>query len=339
MRHDHEILPGVQFRLGETTFHLNVSILKSLAQYQPDVVVAAGAWHMPATLLVSQRLTGRAFVSVFWSEGHADAARHTGGPVAWLRRRALRSHDAFAVPNRRSADWLRSQVGETFPIVELPNTVQGDFFARRHQHERTRARQQLGIPAFSQVFLQVSQLTSRKGVLPLTKAFLALSEDLTHTVRLALVGTGPERAELQDLAQQSRGQIIMAGGLGMEGIRQWLMAADWFVLNSFLDPNPLAPIEGCFASLPLLLSSRAGNYDELLKEGRTGYGIADPELPDEALRRALATSPEKSAIMGEQARVNCAMNFDLHQVATKLKNDLVALKLGQCKNVCGSADK
>ena len=45
---------------------------------------------------------------VFWSEGHAAAVLHPSGLVAWARRRAYRSYDAFAVPNARSADWARA---------------------------------------------------------------------------------------------------------------------------------------------------------------------------------------------------------------------------------------
>jgi glycosyltransferase involved in cell wall biosynthesis len=324
MAHAFEVLPGFHLRRGEATFHLNPSVLGRLGVYRPDVVLSAGSWHMLATFLTSLRMTGR-YRSVFWSEGHADTVRHRSGPISRLRRLALGLHDAFAVPNRRSAEWIRAEAGEDSRIITLPNTVEGAFFTRENGDERQEARRELGLSADEKVLVQVSQLSARKGVIPLAEAFLRLPDHLRQVARLVFVGSGLEEAELRKMADASGGRVVVAGSVPAEGVHRWLMAANWFVLNTWLDPNPLAPIEASFAALPLLMTHRAGNFEELLREGHTGFGIADPADPTPALRLALETPPERAALMGEEARANARENFDIHRVATNLVDDLVAL--------------
>jgi glycosyltransferase involved in cell wall biosynthesis len=283
---------------------------------------------MLATFLTSLRITGR-YRSVFWPEGHSDAVRHRSGLIPWLRRRALGLHDAFAVPNRRSAEWIKSEIGGRSRIIALPNTVDGAFFSRRVAGGRNEARLELGIRADVQILLQVSQMTPRKGVIPLANSFLRLPDHLTRSARLVFVGPGSQEAELRKIADSSGGRIIVAGSAAPEGVRRWLMAANWFVLNTSLDPNPLAPIEASFAGLPLLMTRRAGNFEEIVREGRTGFAIADPSDPSPTLSLALETSCERATLMGEEACDNAWANFDIRRVASNVVDDLVGLTGGR----------
>jgi glycosyltransferase involved in cell wall biosynthesis len=261
---------------------------------------------------------------VFWSEGHAEAVRHASGVIPWLRRNALRLHHAFAVPNCRSADWIRSQVRDA-RILTLPNTVDGAFFTRRSLDERGRARMALGFASAEIVVLQVSQLTQRKGVIALSQAFLALSGSAARSARLVFVGAGTLEQELRRIAAASAGRVIVAGQASVEGVRTWLMAADWFALNSSFDPNPLSPIEASFTALPLLLTRHAGNFGELLLPGKTGFEIADPADPSSALMQALTTPPDRTAEMGVASFENARTNFDISIVANDLIDQLIAL--------------
>jgi glycosyltransferase involved in cell wall biosynthesis len=323
MKHAFAIMPGLHVTLGDATHHINPSVLTRLADYRPAVVLCAGSWHMSATLLATLA-QGGGFQTVFWSEGHADAVRHAAGIVAWLRRKALRLHHAFAVPNRRSAEWILAQVCDA-RIFTLPNTVDKAFFTRRSPDERGAARTRLGLSSDDLVILHVSQLVARKGVIALARAFRTLPDCAARLARLVFLGAGPLEAELRSLAAASAGRLIVAGSTQPEGVRTWLMAADWFALNSSLDPNPLSPIEASFAGLPLLLTRNAGNFEELLLPGRTGFEISDPADPSSALRLALTTPSDRTTHMGAAAFENAEMNFDTGVVAHGLIEQLLVL--------------
>ena len=169
--------------------------------------------------------------------------------------------------------------------------------------------------------VQVSALTERKGVLPLAKAFLGLSDADRAGARLVFVGEGEQRSELESLASQSAGSIRLLGQLPPEEVRQVLWAADAFVLNTRLDPNPLSAIEASAAGLPVVMSSAAGNISEIVEAPDAGFIIRDPANPTEALRSVLAASDAELAAMGALAATN-AQRFDAMSVARSLIKQL-----------------
>jgi glycosyltransferase involved in cell wall biosynthesis len=185
-------------------------------------------------------------------------------------------------------------------------------------HEQIGARRALGLPASGRVLVQVGALSERKGPLPLVRAFLGLPSGTRGEATLALVGTGPLEAELNALSAVSAGAVRLFGHRDPAGVREILHAADTFVLNTFLDPNPLSPIEAGACGLPLVLSARAGNVAELIGASGLGIAIADPADPTEALRVALGWSDAELATLGRKARAATESAFSVIAVAADL---------------------
>jgi glycosyltransferase involved in cell wall biosynthesis len=113
----------------------------------------------------------------------------------------------------------------------------------------------------------------------------------------------------------------LLGQLPPEEVRQVLWAADAFVLNTRLDPNPLSAIEASAAGLPVLMSAAAGNIHEIVEAPNAGFVIRDPADPTEALRAVLSASDEQLAAMGARAAAN-AQRFDAMTVARSLIKQL-----------------
>jgi glycosyltransferase involved in cell wall biosynthesis len=301
--------------------HLNPGVLAEVNLLKPDTLLLAGSWNTPTMLIAGLNIYSPHPRRFFWSEGHADAALHKSGLIAWLRRRVYRTFDGFAVPNTKSAEWAIAQAGSARPVVNLPNAIDAAFFKRPSSDARSQARQKLGLPVDGRVLVQVSTLTERKGVLPLAKAFLGLSETDRAGACLVFVGEGEQRAELEGLAAQSAGAIRLLGQLPPEEVRQALWAADAFVLNTRLDPNPLSAIEASAAGLPVLMSAAAGNIHEIVEAPNAGFVIRDPADPTDALRAVLSASDEQLAAMGARAAAN-AQRFDAMTVARSLIKQL-----------------
>jgi glycosyltransferase involved in cell wall biosynthesis len=155
----------------------------------------------------------------------------------------------------------------------------------------------------------------------LAEKFLALSEAERRGAKLLFVGEGDRRAALESLAAKSGDAIRVLGQLSPEEVRQVLFAADAFVLNTRLDPNPLSAIEASAAGLPIVMSAAAGNITEIVEAPDAGFVIRDPADPTEALRAVLAASDEQLAAMGARAAEN-AQRFDAMIVARSLIKQL-----------------
>lgn len=101
MRHAHTVLRGFHPSVAGTCAHLNPGVLAELNLLKPDTLIIAGAWNTPTMLVAGLNIYSPSPRRFFWSEGHADAALHKSGLIAWLRRRGYRTFDGFAVPNMK----------------------------------------------------------------------------------------------------------------------------------------------------------------------------------------------------------------------------------------------
>jgi len=321
MRHAHTVLRGFHPSLTGIHAHLNPGVLAELNLLKPDTLLIAGSWNTPTMLIAGLNIYSPHPRRFFWSEGHADAALHKTGLIAWLRRRVYRTFDGFAVPNAKSAEWALSQAGSPRQVVTLPNAIDAKFFARPSATSRPEARRHLGLEGESRVLVQVSALSDRKGVLELAKAFLGLPVAERRGAKLLFVGEGDQRSQLETLAAGSDGAIRVLGQLPPEEVRRVLWAADTFVLNTRLDPNPLSAIEAAAAGLPIAMSAAAGNIREVVEVPQTGFVIKDAADPSEALRAALSASDDELAAMGARAAAN-AQRFDAMIVARSLIKQL-----------------
>ena len=322
MRHAHTVLRGFHPSLFGLHAHFNPGFLAALNRLKPDTLIVAGAWNTPTMLLSGLNTYSPAPRRFFWSEGHAGAVLHKSGLIARLRRRTYRSFDGFAVPNAKSAEWALAQAGEPRQVVTLPNAIDAGFFSRTSASGRQDLRRQLGLGAEDRLLVQVSALTARKGVLELARAFLGLSAEERKGAKLLFVGEGDRRAALESLASGSNGAVRLLGQLPPEEVRRVLWAADAFVLNTHLDPNPLSAIEAAAAGLTIVMSAAAGNVREVVEAKQTGFVIRDPADPTDALRLVLAATDAQLAEMGARAAELALSQFDAPAVAKSLLKQL-----------------
>jgi glycosyltransferase involved in cell wall biosynthesis len=322
MRHAHTVLRGFHPSCLGVHAHLNPGVLAELNLLKPDTLLIAGAWNTPTMLVAGLNIYSPHPRRYFWSEGHADAALHKGGLIAWLRRRIYRTFDGFAVPNAKSAEWALAQAGGPRPVVTLPNAIDARFFARPSGNAHAEARRALGLEGEGRVLVQVSALTARKGVLELAQAFLALPAVDRRGAKLLFVGDGELRSQLEALAAKSSEVLRVLGQLPPEEVRRVLWAADAFVLNTRLDPNPLSAIEAAAAGLPVVMSAAAGNIREIVEAPNTGFVIRSAADPSDALRAVLSASDAQLAEMGARATELAMAQFDASAVARSLIRQL-----------------
>jgi len=131
--------------------------------------------------------------------------------------------------------------------------------------------------------LCVGRLVESKGQLVLLRACnLLLSRG--YSLRVRLVGAGPDREDLETFAVQMRIPAVFEGARNHDETRQLLGRADIFALASFAEGVPVSLMEAMAMEVPCVSTYVAG-IPELIRDGLEGLLV--PASSAEALASAL----------------------------------------------------
>ena len=153
--------------------------------------------------------------------------------------------------------------------------------------ERAQLRERLGIRRGEAVILSVGRLSSEKGHAGLLEA-LGQLRPLERGWKLVLVGRGPDREALEELAR-ARGMSPRIRFAGFHAdVSPFYAIADVFVLPSLTEGSSNALLEAMTAGVPIVAST-AGGIPEIVLDGQTGLLARVGDLPGlaEAIRRLL----------------------------------------------------
>jgi len=215
----------------------------------------------------------------------ALACATLGKPPALVRTR----HISAPLPRNRATRWLyeraarivttgerlRAQVIEEAGVdpsrvVSVPTGIDLDRYRRG---DRLAARAALGLPADAKIVGIVATLRSWKGHSYLLKAVAAMRRP---DVLLVVVGDGPQRATLEQLAATLgiAGQVRFAGD--QAEVAPWLNAFDVFCLPSYANEGvPQALMQAMACALPVI-TTPVGSIGEIVEAEVTGI-IVPPQ--------------------------------------------------------------
>ncbi len=175
-------------------------------------------------------------------------------------------------------------------IVTLRNGIDVRRFDRLANRAETRAqmRQTLGYTPDALVVCMTGRLHAQKGHTYLFQATERLKTRFP-SLRLLIVGDGPERAALE-AEVQARGLSEIAQFLGMrKDVPELLAASDIFAFPSLYEGLPNAVLEAMAMSLPVVASTADGTV-EVIEHERDGLLVppGDAAALEAALERMLS---------------------------------------------------
>jgi glycosyltransferase involved in cell wall biosynthesis len=150
-------------------------------------------------------------------------------------------------------------------VVELPNFLEERAFHHVAAEVRSARRHSWGVPQGAFVVGTVANLTPVKNHAMVLRALQRLDED----VHLVLIGAGPSRRALEDLARELEvdGRVHFAGQLlETENLHQFF---DVSVLCSRSEGFPNAVIEALAAGCPVV-ATPVGGVPEVITDRQTG---------------------------------------------------------------------
>jgi 1,2-diacylglycerol 3-alpha-glucosyltransferase len=171
-------------------------------------------------------------------------------------------------------------------------------------------------PGEEELLLYVGRLSREKGVTLLLRAFARVHSQRAQT-KLLLVGRGPYRRELEEETHRLAlgSNVIFAGAVPHEQVRDYYAAADLFVFSSTTETQGLVLIESMAAGVPVVAVDAPGPADVL----EAGGGVLT-EATEERLAQAILevlSSEGRRNELGEQA-LKAVKRFGITEATKRL---------------------
>jgi glycosyltransferase involved in cell wall biosynthesis len=249
---------------------LSVAVWHRLSALNPEMVLVPGYYTLPAiTAAAWCRVKGR--VSVLMTETTAaDHARK--GWRERLKSLLIRSLFGWAVTGGVAHERYLLQLG--FPqnrIVHFYDVVGNSHIQQDVQEIRERTSvSQHALP--EEYFLFVGRLAPEKNVLGLLEAWLQYRASGGRW-SLVLAGDGPDGEALKKLVSDSpyANDVRFMGHRSSRELLPAFAFAKTFVLPSTREPWGLVVNEAMAANLPVIVSSRCGCAEDLVRHGDNGF--------------------------------------------------------------------
>ncbi len=193
--------------------------------------------------------------------------------------------------------------GVDVPINVVPNGVDLEPFRAPVEPFR---RDDLGFGDKDVILVYVGRLGPEKNLPFLLRSFAGAVQAYKH-VRLILIGSGPERENLEDMAGRSEicDSVRFLGALSYEKIPAYLAMADFFVTASVTEVHPLTVIEAMAAGLPIL-GIRSPGIADIVQDGVTGLLAGEADLASFTAKMVrLVNEHDLRVEMSENARKAC----------------------------------
>jgi glycosyltransferase involved in cell wall biosynthesis len=273
LHHDYPVTPG---------------IVRALRESRPDVVVVSG-WSTFASqaAIVWCRRRGVPYLPLVES--------HDLGPRKGWRRavkgavvpRVLRRAAGALALGTASRDSLVERGAQRERVHIFANTIDVPEWEERQgelAQRRSELRAELGAGAEDVLLLSVARLGPEKGLDVLVRG-VAVAGD--PKLLLVIAGEGPQRREIEALAQELGVRLRLTGDLAADKVAEAYAAADVFVLLSTRETWGVVVNEAAASGLPLVLSDRVGAAYDLLRDGENGFlvGAGDAEATGETFKR------------------------------------------------------
>jgi glycosyltransferase involved in cell wall biosynthesis len=205
-------------------------------------------------------------------------------------------------------------------IADIPNPIDADEWQAA---PRRTARAALQLPNDTFIAISHGRIDIRRKGLDLLLAAWRMFSAANPDARLLLIGSGPDHADFARLLSDS-------GTSGIEWhaeyvtdrvkMRQWLSAADAFIIASRTEGMPVAPLEAMAIGLPVICSSAQGLPD-IFEEGEASGGLVVPSDDAPALASALGrlvACPELREQLGRAGRRRVEARFSIPAVGRLL---------------------
>ena len=244
--------------------------------------------------------------------------------VVWFLIKFLNRHDLILVPTQDTREELvEKNIRVKVELLKLPVPVQRLIEAKK---EGLRKRKLLGI---KRSIVYVGRLSGEKKVDQVIRVFSKLKKEF-FDLKLVLVGDGPKRKELMNLAIELRvmDSIVWTGEMSYEelissGVFYW---GDVFLSFSDFETQGLTFVEAMVCGL-LVVSTGVRGAGEVVQGGKVGVVVENQTVATNVLKdyfnnpRDFQEKIKKARIVVKEYEVGCLVDELENYYKKVLKNE------------------
>ncbi|MGB6687636.1 MAG: glycosyltransferase [Terracidiphilus sp.] len=275
-----------------------------LHRERPEIVHA----HLPHAAWMARWSRVAAPVRVVIDTVHTSATGTVGRRLGYRWSRRL-PDCVTAVGDAVLESYIAARMVSAQHCRVIPNGVEIETWKPAAETHAARRRQMNLANEF--LWIAAGRLEPVKDYPTMLRAFAQTPGDS----RLAIAGSGPLRAELQELAAALELQDRVRF-LGFEpDIRSWMQAADGFLLSSRWEGLPMGLIEAAACGLPAVATDVPGTR-EVIVDGQTGWlaPAGDAAAFAGTMISVMKSTPQQREAMGQRARRRAVECFSLDAV-------------------------
>jgi glycosyltransferase involved in cell wall biosynthesis len=270
---------GIAGVSARSYFHLNLGLLWRLPFYRPNIVIS-NELGLRTVICMLYAFFARVPLWVWWG-GTMHSERNIGGFKKRARLFLCRRIHRWIAYGASSTEYLESVGAPRNEILQIQNCVPHETF--------------LAVPDGSPlwfndrvhpVLLTVGQLIDRKGLDRLIESCARVTAK-GREFTLVIVGEGPQRAALLELAEKTNFKnLLMLPNQTQAKLNEIYKSSQVFVFPTNEDVWGLVANEAVWAGLPLLCSRYAGCASEIVPEENV-FDPLSPQEFDAIIERAL----------------------------------------------------
>jgi glycosyltransferase involved in cell wall biosynthesis len=232
--------------------------------------------------------------------------------LRWIGYRGL---DVLITNSRATAGEIEQYALTTARVQVVPNGV--DVPAPLSPIERSHLKCELGYSESDLVIGSIGRLDGNKNYSMLLRVFATLHKKW-EMLRLLIIGEGPLKSQLLDLAKQLAiaSKVRFPGAIPLAA--QYLPAMEICCLTSYTEGVPNVVMEAASAGLPVI-STRCGDSAYLIDGDVSGYLVpADDDATMAKHMDWLLNNPEQRARMGQSGREKMSREFSIAAMVTRM---------------------
>lgn len=197
------------------------------------------------------------------------------------------------------------------PIEVIPNFIDLERFKKQPKEHFKKAI----CPNDEKLVVHTSNFRKVKRVDDVLKVFCELRKVVPS--KLLLIGDGPERKKMEDMAREICTEDIRFLGK-LEAVEEVLSVSDLFLMTSEKESFGLAALEAMACEVPVI-SSNAGGLPELNNEGVSGY-VCDVGDVDAMVKKAIHILDNGNLESFKKGALARAQEFDVNNILPKYED-------------------
>lgn len=191
------------------------------------------------------------------------------------------------------------------PIEVIPNFIDLDRFKKQPREHFKKAI----CPNDEKLVVHTSNFRKVKRVEDVLKVFCEVRKVVPS--KLLLIGDGPERAKMEEMAKEICTEDIRFLGK-LEAVEEVLSVSDLFLMTSEKESFGLAALEAMACEVPVI-STNAGGLPELNDEGKSGYACNVGDI-DAMVKKAIHILDNENLESFKKGALARAKEFDVNNI-------------------------